>query len=97
MLRGSSLSKYTAEGYTLNNEASSAAANGNSCMRTRFYDGANSQYGNWQGPYFELYSQSSSSGYQNRDPMLSNGAGNFGSWRTENWNDRVTSVQFICT
>lgn len=72
----------------MNNKASSAAANGNLCYRTRFYDYA----GGASGSYFELYSQTMvNSNY--RDPNLRNGAG-IGMHRDQNWNDRVSYIWF---
>ncbi len=63
----------------------SAAANGNLCRKTAFY--------NTGGRYFVLNSQTRLGG-TSRDPNLSNGAGNAGS-TTMNWKNQVRSFEFF--
>lgn len=74
---------------TMNNKASSATANGNLCLRTRFYDNS----GGPSGSYFELYSQTQmATNY--RDPNLKNGAG-LGPYKGQNWDNRVSYIYFL--
>ncbi|WP_423716462.1 peptidase inhibitor family I36 protein [Ancrocorticia populi] len=71
----------------LNDQGSSAAANGKTCKYTRYYDG-HSIAGSTS--YFMLYSkQLLKSNY--RDPKLSNGAGT-GPGKSQNWDNRVSSI-----
>jgi len=72
---------------TMDNKASSAASNGKTCSKTRFYDSSNGT-----GKYFELSSQYLV-GSNYRDPNLSNGAG-VGPYSGENWSDRVSYIAF---
>lgn len=74
---------------TMNNKASSAAANGRLCEYTYFYDhGAAAT-----GSYFRLNSQQYGKGYYN-DGNLSNGAGIWAD-HDQNWNDRVSRTRFM--
>lgn len=64
----------------------SAAANGNACKATRFWNGSHTKY-------FVLSSETGGTG-QSRDPYLTNGAGWTG-WTNENWENNARSAQFV--
>ncbi|MBM7824331.1 hypothetical protein JOD55_000158 [Arcanobacterium pluranimalium] len=72
----------------MNNQASSIAANGRSCHFTQFFDWRD---GN-DGSYILLRSQYLE-GFNFRDPLLSNGAGE-GPFRDQNWDNRISRVTY---
>ncbi|MGV9182753.1 peptidase inhibitor family I36 protein [Arcanobacterium canis] len=76
---------------SMNNRASSAAANGNVCYATRFYDYANPV----GGGFFILWSETKK-GKNYKDPNLSNGAGwdVYGNLVKDNWEDRISYIMF---
>lgn len=75
---------------SINNQGKSAAANGATCKKTRFYDYT---WGN-SGSFFILHSESIV-GTNYRDPDLSNGAG-VGDYAHENWENRVSRITYVC-
>ncbi|WP_164984152.1 peptidase inhibitor family I36 protein [Oerskovia turbata] len=79
------------------NAASSAAANGAGCKKTRFYEDVNAGEDVTRPWYFQLYSQQRL-GYNYQDPDLKNGAG-IGGWPSgpggNGWNDTVEGWRFV--
>lgn len=74
---------------TINNKASSAAANGKACYATRFYDnGAQAT-----GSYFILHSKTRLPNSYYEDPYLANGAG-LGDFSGQNWDNRISRIKF---
>ncbi|SPT75924.1 Uncharacterised protein [Arcanobacterium haemolyticum] len=69
-------------------EGKSAAANGATCRKTRFYDYT---WGN-SGSILILHSKRCN---EYRDPDLSNGAG-VGDYAHENWENRVSRITYVC-
>lgn len=74
----------------MNNQASSAAANGGRCGMTRFYD---AESGSNYGAYFDLFSRSVYPDRYFEDPDLSNGAGVNGN-SSQNWDNRISYIRF---
>lgn len=74
----------------MNNQASSAAANGGHCGMTRFYD---AESGSNDGAYFDLFSRSVYPDRYFEDPDLSNGAGVNGK-SSQNWDNRISYIRF---
>lgn len=76
----------------VSNMGSSAAANGQTCRSTRFYETWSVWNQNVSGSYFTLDSKVLV-GSNYRDPNLSNGAGYDGVG--QNWEDRVSGIWHV--